>query len=83
VSFVGNLKILMIVNSEAGNAIYDAYKSTIEEIQILLYEDKLTTDEITNYYNSIRAIMANMKKNYGSSIKAYKHRMRDSASNAE
>lgn len=78
-SFIGNLKVLMKVNSEAAESIYSAYSDIITEIQDLNNQGKLTDIELGKYYTSIKAIHTNMKKNYGSAIKSYKQSMREKA----
>lgn len=70
-AFVGKLNILLKSNPEAGNTVKSSYIDLVQEIHQL--QDNNMLDEITTarISNSLRVLISNMKRNYGSSIKAY------------
>ena len=59
------------VNSEASIAIEAVLADIINEIRAAISNNTLTDEEKARLSNSLRALITNMKKNYGAVIKAY------------
>lgn len=70
-SFFGKLKILMQTNPEAGESIKTAFIDIVTSINMKLVENELDEGAIIKATTSLKALILNMKKNYGSSLKSY------------
>ena len=73
--FTKQLDILMTINPDAGDAIYNAYNDIVMDILTA------TSIDADAYRGSIKALHNNMKTNYGAEIKAYKHKIKESSRN--
>lgn len=66
--FMGKLGVLMRINPEAGMTIYDAYVEILRDIHTHEDNDELTENKQNLISNSLKALINNMKKNYGHDI---------------
>lgn len=69
-AFFTKLNILCRVNPEAGGAIKEAFEYILRDIHSKKVNNQLNDDTKLHLANSLRALILNMKKNYGAEIKS-------------